>query len=434
MPVVDFATAQAQAPLDLQVVQDDVNLTQNMDSLLEQQFSLASGADVGEQQYRHPIQYSTGGHTFSVGLDGGSLAKGIGPGYSEFIVAPVAVASGFAATKLMQDIAKGGKDVTTVDPVARMVADAKTKHAHCRDTYLQTYNNGVIGTVDTSYTGTNVVQMANVPHGGRLIDLNERYAITDSNLNVIDEVTVLDVQKTTIGAGDTVTIDHVPAGLASGFNFTPTGLASGAPLWVQGLQYIVSPSNTGDYDGVDRGTSWVQAPALNATNGTLTLGIVSIFKARQQQSLGTENWMDGGQDAFWYTHFAQRTSAEILGFAKTNFMSTDGKAMNYDIGPDDEKVWYISGRKVLAESTADIDKLYSLRKSGLRMVRYPGSQKFIPFAGSGSLWWPRTDQNGNWLLEFDLYYQDSSNYYGKMPWWNGVVHNLGINAAFADAA
>jgi hypothetical protein len=66
-------------------------------------------------------------------------------------------------------------------------------------------------------------------------------------------------------------------------------------------------------------------------------------------------------------------------------------------------------------------------------VRYPGSQKFLPFGGGSSLWWPRMDQNGRWLSEFDMYYQDSSNYYGKLPWWNGVITNVGINPAFADA-
>jgi len=95
--------------------------------------------------------------------------------------------------------------------------------------------------------------------------------------------------------------------------------------------------------------------------------------------------------------------------------------------------WKISGRDVITESTAAIDKLYSMRKSGLRSVRYPGSQRFIPFAGSGSLWWPRMDQQGNWLSEYDIIYQDSANYYGKIPWWNGVVHTLAINPAFADA-
>lgn len=433
MAIPDFATAQAQAPLDLQVVQRDIELTQNMDSILEQQFALAQGGDIGEQEFRHPIQFNVGGHTGGYQPDGGSYPQGFGPGYSQFIVAPVPVVSAFAATELMQRIAKGGSEVTAIDPVARMIADAKVKHAHARDTYLQTYNTGILGTVDASYTGTNVVQMANVSFGGRLIDIYEKYQVTDAALNVVDTVIVTDKQSNSIGAGDTVTIDHVPVGMAAGYNFIPTGVTSGTPLWVQGLEYIVSPSNQGDYDGVDRATSWVQAPALNATNGTLTLGTVSIFKARQQQALGTESWMDGGDDAFWYTHLAQLSSAEILGFAKSTFMLTGGQTANYDIGPNTKGGWKISGRDALYESTAAIDKLYSLRKSGLRMVRYPGSQKFIPFAGSGSLWWPRMDNGGQWLSEYDIMYQDSSNYYGKLPWWNGVIHNLAINNAFADA-
>ena len=433
MAIQDYGTAAAQVPLDLQVVQRDIELTQNMDSLLEQQFGVEKGSDASLQEYRHGIQFSIGGHTGGWQPDGGALPQGIGPGYSQFIIAPVPVISAWNATQLMKWIAEGGKDISAVDPVARMIADAKTKHAHSRDTYLQGYNNGIVGTVDTSYTGGNIVNMANVPFGARLLDANEKYAVTDTNLNVIDTVYVTDKFSTSIGAGDTATLDHTPVGMAAGYNFIPTGVTSGTPLWLQGLTYIVDPSNTGDYDGVDRSISWVQAPALNATGGTLTLGTISIFKARQQQALGTSSWMDGGYDAFWYTHLAQATSAETLGFAKSTYFLTNGKVQNYDIGPKGTDEWVISGRKVITESTAAIDKLYSLRKSGLRAVRYPGSQKFLPFGGGSTLWWPRMDQNGHWLSEYDMYYQDSSNYYGKLPWWNGVITTLGINAAFADA-
>jgi len=433
MAIQDYGTAAAQVPLDLQVVQRDIELTQNMDSLLEQQFGVEKGSDASLQEYRHGIQFSIGGHTGGWQPDGGALPQGIGPGYSQFIIAPVPVISAWNATQLMKWIAEGGKDISAVDPVARMIADAKTKHAHSRDTYLQGYNNGIVGTVDTSYTGGNIVNMANVPFGARLLDANEKYAVTDTNLNVIDTVYVTDKFSTSIGAGDTATLDHTPVGMAAGYNFIPTGVTSGTPLWLQGLTYIVDPSNTGDYDGVDRSISWVQAPALNATGGTLTLGTISIFKARQQQALGTSSWMDGGDDAFWYTHLAQATSAETLGFAKSTYFLTNGKVQNYDIGPKGTDEWVISGRKVITESTAAIDKLYSLRKSGLRAVRYPGSQKFLPFGGGSTLWWPRMDQNGHWLSEYDMYYQDSSNYYGKLPWWNGVITTLGINAAFADA-
>ncbi len=433
MPVQDYATAAAQSVLDLQKVQTDIEKTMNLDSLLESLFSAATkeGGDIGEQEFRHPIQWNIGGQGGAYYPDGGSLPKGSGPGYSQFVIAPVPMVVAFAATELQQRIAKAGSEVTAIDPVSRMVMDCKAKNAHLRSTYLQTYNTGVIGTVDPSYTGTNVVQMANVSFGARLIDIQMKYSVTDASLNIVDTVTVTDKQSGSIGAGDTVTIDHVPVGMASGYNFTPTGLASGTPLWVQGLQYIIDPSNSGDYDGVDRSISWVQAPGLNATSGTLTYGTVSIFDARQQQQLGTEQMVNAAGDAVWYTHLGQRTSADTLGFAKTTYFSNDGKTPNYDIGPDQGK-WIMSGKEVVAESTAAIDKLYKLRKGGLRSVRYPGSRKFILFAGT-SMWHPRYDQSGNELTEHDFFYQDSANYYGKIPWWNGVVHNLGINPAFADA-
>ena len=113
--IVDYATAQAQAPLDLQVVQRDIELSQNLDSILEQQFALAQGGDIGEQDYRHPIQWNVGGHTGGYQPDGGSYPRGLGPGYSQFIIAPVPVVSSFAATELMQRIAKGGAQSTETD-------------------------------------------------------------------------------------------------------------------------------------------------------------------------------------------------------------------------------------------------------------------------------------------------------------------------------
>ena len=133
----------------------------------------------------------------------------VAPGHrsrlSQFIISPVPVISAWNATQLMKWIAEGGKQISAVDPIARMVNDAKTKHGHSRDTYLQGFNNGVLGTVDASYAGGNIVPMANVSFGARLIDAYEKYQVTDANLNVIGTVTTTDKFSTSIGAGDTVT-------------------------------------------------------------------------------------------------------------------------------------------------------------------------------------------------------------------------------------
>lgn len=93
MAVQDFGTAAAQVPLDLQVVARDIELTQNMDSDLEKMFGVEKGSDVSLQEYRHGIQFSIGGHSGGWQPDGGSLPQGFGPGYSQFIIAPVPVIS-----------------------------------------------------------------------------------------------------------------------------------------------------------------------------------------------------------------------------------------------------------------------------------------------------------------------------------------------------
>lgn len=433
MAITDLGTAQAQLVLDLQKVAKDIEVTQNQDSELEKQFPMASAQEMSLQNYRQGIQWSVGGHTHAGLMDGGGLEHGIGPGYSEFIVAPVVVMTSGTKTELMSWIAKGGSDVSVVDPEARLVSMMKGKHAHSRSIYLQGYNNGVIATVDPSYTGTNIVQMANNPFGARTLDIYEKYAVTDANLNLVDEVYIADKQSNSIGAGDTATIDHVPLGLAAGYNFTPTGLASGTPLWMQGLQYIVSPANTGDYDSADRAISWVQCPALLAS-GTLTLGTIEIFDTRKQQALGKGNAKTAMQDTFWYTHTAQRSTGYILGFAKSTWMLTGDQTKNYDIGPMNDAGWKISGKTVIDESIAGISYVYSLRKPGLRAVRYPNSQKFLLSDGdAGGIWFRRILPNGLFATEFDCHYCDSTNYFAKVPWWNGVITNVSINAAYADA-
>ena len=436
MAVQDLGTAQSLMVLDLQRVAKDIELTQNQDSELEKLFPMASAQEMSLQNYRQGIQWSSGGHTSFGSMDGAFLERGQGPGYSEFIVAPVVVQTHGTMTELAQWIGKGGAEVSVVNPETRLVGMMKTKHAHSRSILLQGYNNGVLGTVDPSYTGTNVVQMQNLPYGARGLDINEKYAITDANLNIIDTVWVQDKQSGGIGTGDTATIDHVPVGMASGYNFTFTGLASGTPLSLQGLQYIVSPANTGDYDSQDRAQSWVQCPALSAGNGTLTMGTIEVFDVRKQQLIGKAN-QKGSADTVWYTHTAQRSSAYILGFAKSTFMLSGDKTVNYDIGAQTEGGWKIGNKAVVDESIAALNYLYALRKPGLRAVRYPNSQKFLQTEGdSGGIWFRRMGNSGGNILsgtEFDCHYVDSTNYFAKVPWWNGVITSLGINAAYADA-
>ena len=430
MPGPNNATAQSQISIMLQQVQTDIETTQNLDQPLDALFRAVTSSDMSTEKYRHPIQYDVGGQMGAYYADGGAYFQGTGPGYNQFIVVPFQLMVAFAATELMRRIASGGKELSAVNPVTRMVGKAKEKTAHCRNALMQGYNQGLLGTVDTSYAGGTVVPMANVPFGGRLLDINNQYQVTDANFNVLGISTVLDRSASLGGGIDSVTLDVVPAGFGAGSNFIPINLASGAPLGPQGLQYIVSPSNIGDMCSIDRNTSYIQAPAVNAQTGTLTLGVIELLSTRQSLALGTDQ--DAMGERVYYTNIVQRTSARTLGFAKTTFMASDGKAMDVDIAPKRDGRWTIGDQMVVIDSMAAIDKLYDLAKSTLRKVRYPGSQKFIPGPLEG-LWWYRSS-NGQPTSEADLLYQDSFNAYSKLPWKNAVAHNLGINPLFANAA
>ena len=431
MPAPNNTTAQSQIALMLQTVQEDIETTQNLDQGVDRLFQQASGSDMGTEKYRHPIQYDVGGQMGAYFPDGGAYFQGTGPGYNQLILVPFCLMIAYAATELLQRIQKAGDKLAILSPVSRMVSTAKTKAAHCRNALAQGYNQGLLATVDASFAGgSTVVPMANVPFGARLLDINNQYQATDANFNVLGVVTVLD-KSTSLGGGlDTATFDNIPQGFGPGCNLIPINLASGAPLGPQGLQYIVSPSPNGDYCSIDRNTSYVQAPAFNAQTGTLTLGVIEGMTVRQSLNLGTDSSNNGAR--VYYTNEMHRTSARMLGFAKTVFSSPNGKAMDVDIAPARDGRWVIGGQEVVVDSMAAVDKLYDLDKSTLRKVRYPGSQKFLegPLMG---LWWPRL-VNGQWTSESDLLYQDSYNFYSKLPWKNAVAHNLGINPLFASAA
>jgi hypothetical protein len=112
-------------------------------------------------------------------------------------------------------------------------------------------------------------------------------------------------------------------------------------------------------------------------------------------------------------------------------MSTDGKMPNFDGVPDVFAQRTIAGLPAECDSTAAVDKVYWLDESTLNAVRYPGSQAFIPGMIEGGLFWPR-QVGGNWNSQSDALYQDSANYYTRLPWANGVYYSLGTQPIFSN--
>ncbi len=426
MPAPNNSTAQAQLPIMLQVVNDFVAKSQNLDRGIDTHFQDATEMDMGKEKYRHPIQFDEGGQPMAYDPDGGPYGPGTGPEYNQFLVVPVPILMAFAATELLDRIEKSA-GLEVVKPISRMVTGAKNKMAHIRCALAQGYNQFILATVDTSYAGASTtVPLANVPFGNRLLDINNQVLATDNsgNYNVIGSPTILAKSNSTAAAIDTVQIDTVPAGLVAGSSFLLLGATSGAPLGPQGMQYLISTSNVGDQNGISRALAQMQTAGVNANNATLTLGIITALDVRQKQNSGPDGEIG---KRFYYTHIVQRTTAHLLGFAKTTLISTDGKLANFDIAPNLDAKWTIGDQEVEIDTMAAINTLYNVSGMHLRKVRYPGSQKFIPGILNG-LWWPRTNA-GQFTSERDTYYQDAYNNYTNYPWAHAVVNNLGISPA-----
>ena len=120
---------------------------------------------------------------------------------------------------------------------------------------------------------------------------------------------------------------------------------------------------------------YVQAPSVNASS-TLTAGIIEVMNQRQNQALGSDQDM---QKRFYYTHYVQRATARLLGFAKVMLTSSDGKTPQFDISAPRTAPWMIGNQEVLTDSMADISKLYDIAAQQLRKhpeIRQPRRDAF----------------------------------------------------------
>ena len=429
----NYGQAAQQTVLMLQKINKDVQLVENLDTGLDKMFSsVGPGDEIGLQNYRLPLQMETGGIGGYYNPDGGTYPQGAAAQYDQMILAPQPIILAFTVTELARRISKAGMDVTVRNWVAKMIADAKKKASHFRNAYLQDYNNGLLATVDATYAGggSTTVPLASNPFGGRLINRGDQLQATDANFNVIGTVNVLDITKNGIGTPDTMPIDVCPAGLAIGYQFIPFGLASGNPIGINGLTYLVSPATTGELCGIARANSYVQAPAWNANEAFLTNAGVEIFLARMEQALGADRFAAGAANDKWYGHQAQWTSVKILGFGKMVYFSNDGKTMDFDIAGSTKGKRMLAGCEYTSDSMASISSLYFLDKSTLKRVRYPDSEKFLPGPLEG-MFWPR-QSGGLWSSQSDILYQDSTNYTTNNAWSNGVISNLSIQPGFSN--
>lgn len=433
MAAPNFTTASADSVIMLQTITPPKEVIENMESELDKRFSDMGPQTITSLQYfRIMLQYEMGGSFGAVNTDGGNYPAGTGGAYNQGVMTPVELVVAITSTDQQKRIGSSGKDVIAVNPVSKLVADAHTKMPKKRNMSLQGYNTGQVATVASTYAGgsANPISLAATPFGARDIDIQDtiQFMSGDGNYTLRGAAVVVDKQSNGVGFGNQVTVDTVPAGVVAGDYVMVANVASGSPLFFNGLQYLVSPNTTGEFLGMDRSLSYVQSPSYNANNALLTLGIINTFLVRMQQALGNATYMKDRPKNFWYTHPAQIASYRALGFAIQQITMPSGKAPKFDGMPDTFSMETIAGIEVVQDTVAAIDHLYFLDRGAMVRARFNDAPQFIPGQIDG-IWFQRPSGSAYSSIK-DAWLYDAVNYGSRNQWSSGVVYSLAYQTAF----
>lgn len=433
MPLANYGSAAQTEVLMLETINRDIDLLENVETGLDRRFSdMGKQTEASLRNFRVPLQVEMGGAFSAFSSDGGAYPTGLGPAYDQGQMTPYEVIVTTAFTELAQRIGESGQNVEIINPIDRAIGDMQKKMAKKRNMLLQGSNTGQLATVDATYAGggANPILLAATSFGARLIDVHDKIQVF-TNLNALRGVAyVTDVQKNSVGAVDSITVDAVPANTVAGDFIMVDGVAAATPLFFNGLEYIVSPSNTGDYLGINRALSYVQSPAYNANGSPLTLGTVQAFLTRMMQALGVETFEAERTKNFWYGHPAQWFSWQALGFAIEAVLLQDGKAKNFDGVPRPFGPKTIAGIEFVQDSVAATDKLYFLDQATMVRCRFHKGPQMLPGPLKG-MFWPRISGSTH-TTENDIHFYDAVNYATRNPWANGVIYGLGVQGALKN--
>ncbi|HKE31343.1 MAG TPA: hypothetical protein VKD65_06435 [Candidatus Angelobacter sp.] len=302
---------------------------------------------VSTKSFRVRIQTALTGAVSKINLDGGSLPSGGSSQWDQFVVTPLAYAVPIQYTRLA-DLVGEPKDVATINPVSKTIADAAIYIQRMRDIFLQTNGDGKLATVDASYTGggANPIILAATPFGARLLHLGQKVHVFTSNFATDRGACTITGIVNTLGTTQSITVDVVPAGTVAGDIIVVDGLATGNDPFINGIPVFHSTSTTGTLLGINRSNNYVVANGVNAANASITLPLLRLAQNQIVVALGE----DGLKGQIWHTHPSQLQAYEELGFQLQYVPLTDGKAKNFD---GLYQKMSIDGREILNNVHAD---------------------------------------------------------------------------------
>jgi hypothetical protein len=201
------------------------------------------------------------------------------------------------------------------------------------DKVMQTNGNGVLGTI-SSITTTGLpagvaAQFGLVkPPGAQLFYYNQTVQVYDPTLTTnrgSANVVLVDPFN------QFIQVDALPAGTSVNDLIVHDGLTGAQPTSLFGILYHQSNATTGTWLNLNRATYPVElaTPNVNASNSTLTPGVVRLAINKVRKSLGTNQV----GKLIAYTSLEQEHAWEQLGVTISQIIkeSSDGRASDLDL-------------------------------------------------------------------------------------------------------
>lgn len=356
-------------------------------------------------------------------LDGGSLPLGVASRWDQFTLLPNPYVLPIQFS-LLARLTGDSKEISSIDPVSKTIADVSEQAAKLRDLLLCAGGDGSLATVDsTSSTDTIVLRSTATTtvdgRGAHLLEPQQQIQVM-SNAYVLRGTTVR-IKNVFKGLGTSQSIQletNFPVGTIAGDFIIANGLPAGAPVGINGLTTFINTSTAGTLMGLPRTLPYVVANGVNAANGQMTVPMLRLAKNQIKQKLGTRSTAG----LFWHMHTSQLQAYEELGWQLQQITMPTGKAGDMDLM---FRNFTIDGDKVYENIHADQTRADLVNKKSWLMVKWGPTSPFWVKTKSGNMVFSQYDiTTGAPTTNELMYLQEAYQWANINPGLQGGVTSL----------
>jgi hypothetical protein len=405
--------------VQLEAVAPDLPLLAEKEGTLDSMITDGGKSEqVSTRNFRIPMQVSMPGAVAMINLDGGDLPRG-GKGKLDVgTVTPLAFCVPFEYTELARRTTSGG-NVSTVDFIAKQIAQCMDALRNNRDKFLQTDGTGKLATVAAGYAGggANPITLSATPFGARLLAIGQKIQVFNGN-TLRAAATITDIGNE-LGGTQSITVDAVPGGTVAGDFIRVDGVANTTPIFLNGIPVFHSTSTAGSVLGIARTNSYVVSHGVNAGTAQLTLPMVRVAKNQIRQSLG----LDAVKGLKVHLHPTQLQAYEELGFQIQQATLTNGKAGDLDLMFSGTKS--MDGMQIIENIHAAQDRIDLMNMDVWGKVKWGDGPFWYEVEGQ-RIWPVPSTTAGSWTSGVICWLVDCLQYYVNNMKCIGSITSLAI--------